>query len=926
MDTIDHPFDSYSMGKSPLREASPTRNLKAPSITLSTDSYSSGEMNSLHTGNCMRNDTDVSTLNPPIHYRSNFTAKGYVPPATHSSPARLPPPLTHKATDWNDEGIPFDELPFDQQHRIAVKPLGRVRNTATSQFESALAQISDNLSAGPEKRLSKSREMLSSRLDNDIPSTTPRDVNSDIDYHSLEKPMCRTYYSETDDSAAFLAPPKTRRVTTQPNSSDRYNNSRMRSTDACAFPLDEIPVISNRKQYRNTRSEPVTRKLESRYNNESLHTSDCDPQFEPHIHSKQDYEEFGLSPGSVTEDGSKSRCSETKRFSAKNESQSVLILESNTLSPSGDDDSLFDFGDDESRKLSMQLPASDMIYDIQPCTARANAATIQRRSRRSKRHPIAVHDDSDADTSLDADYGVIRHRSSSLQERAQQAFKTRHPRVKERAQSNPKKRHSNVGTPTVTFEQKNVIRFPQQEEHGEYATRNTEKVNVTQGNFEYIKSIESEVEDAIKDLLFIGSGKSSVPGRRKAKGQPDRTRDAQSALPDDSTLNDSITLNTLDESTIDGTSFTSLQAKNQSRTENGFVPSLKKRPMGSADDPTSRVKKSGNEVDTLTVVWTLVEDSMIAMGAVLGLSSAVKDKTKSRGKVGSETTISKELGETNLEKPSVAPISVHSKDRPSFDSIEAVGRSASDMFANISSKISRPHEEGNKAVVDLRSRSCTNALEGDSRLSDFVLHIARSVHSLHGLVFDETVNPDVMTKMEFVYVKVSLPLGILFQENSGGCWVAKVFPGGNAASANVRVGDQLGAIDGNSTIKMNVDGICKAVSDALNPNSIELTFLRYHGPVRPIHPPTIDKNTELEMPLFEEVTEEYALEVLSITAEEPIYCVEIPPKMEFNDNTIPESKKKLQKTKIGRKKKQRKQSHDIGDTKKRGLGRLFSRK
>jgi hypothetical protein len=36
-------------------------------------------------------------------------------------------------------------------------------------------------------------------------------------------------------------------------------------------------------------------------------------------------------------------------------------------------------------------------------------------------------------------------------------------------------------------------------------------------NLEYTKGLEREVEDMIKDIMFIGSGKSSMPGRRKLK-------------------------------------------------------------------------------------------------------------------------------------------------------------------------------------------------------------------------------------------------------------------------------------------------------------------------------------------------------------------------------------------------------------------------
>lgn len=83
---------------------------------------------------------------------------------------------------------------------------------------------------------------------------------------------------------------------------------------------------------------------------------------------------------------------------------------------------------------------------------------------------------------------------------------------------------------------------------------------------------------------------------------------------------------------------------------------------------------------------------------------------------------------------------------------------------------------------------------------------------------------------------------MLFQENDGGCWVANVFETGNAAKLApddaIRAGDQLAAVDGRSAIAMKVDDICSLISEAENTQSIELTFLRYVGPVGP-HPDDI---------------------------------------------------------------------------------------
>jgi hypothetical protein len=76
---------------------------------------------------------------------------------------------------------------------------------------------------------------------------------------------------------------------------------------------------------------------------------------------------------------------------------------------------------------------------------------------------------------------------------------------------------------------------------------------------------------------------------------------------------------------------------------------------------------------------------------------------------------------------------------------------------------------------------------------------------------------------------------VLFQENPGGCWVANIFPDGNVAKLSVEnalaVGDQLAAVDGRSAIEMGVDDICRLISEAENTQSIELTFVRYIGPL-----------------------------------------------------------------------------------------------
>jgi predicted metalloprotease with PDZ domain len=75
---------------------------------------------------------------------------------------------------------------------------------------------------------------------------------------------------------------------------------------------------------------------------------------------------------------------------------------------------------------------------------------------------------------------------------------------------------------------------------------------------------------------------------------------------------------------------------------------------------------------------------------------------------------------------------------------------------------------------------------------------------------------------------------VVFLENDGGCFVTQVSPVGSAArSGGVEVGDQLAAINGTSSIRMDVDGICTAISNAPDKKCVEMMFVRYQGPLRP---------------------------------------------------------------------------------------------
>lgn len=150
-------------------------------------------------------------------------------------------------------------------------------------------------------------------------------------------------------------------------------------------------------------------------------------------------------------------------------------------------------------------------------------------------------------------------------------------------------------------------------------------------------------------------------------------------------------------------------------------------------------------------------------------------------------------------------------------------------------------------------------LEHDPHLLELAKQSAICMHEILGVRYDESSGVDI-SDVKFVVVVLSLPLGsklalwvaccrdasyphpslnrnaVIFQEDYSGCWITKVIPEGNAdRSGKIEAGDQLAAINGASSVGMKVDDICAVISAASSEaDSIELTFLRYIGPFRPL--------------------------------------------------------------------------------------------
>jgi len=111
---------------------------------------------------------------------------------------------------------------------------------------------------------------------------------------------------------------------------------------------------------------------------------------------------------------------------------------------------------------------------------------------------------------------------------------------------------------------------------------------------------------------------------------------------------------------------------------------------------------------------------------------------------------------------------------------------------------------------------------------------AEAFHTSLGVDFDSR---QIDSKKDVIHIDVmiSLPLGILFRENVGGCSVLRVLDGGNAflSEKKVKSGDQLLAMNNMNCVGFKFDDLTHLVSKLPAKVIIKLSLLRYAGPIFP---------------------------------------------------------------------------------------------
>jgi hypothetical protein len=286
--------------------------------------------------------------------------------------------------------------------------------------------------------------------------------------------------------------------------------------------------------------------------------------------------------------------------------------------------------------------------------------------RRSPNHHRELPEGDADDTSIES--ATQKRRSpNGLQERAQQAWRSRQKKNSSlRSNRDPELPRA---TNNVSFRGADTVQYF--DPHVDEATDETGiSMDEKSLNSEYTKTLESEVEDMIKDIFFIGSGTSSQPGRRKYKYKHDvkkRLRDQASGgsrrieNPEDTDDDDFAAVSRSRESrttdTPESKTTTETPAKKEvpkkrtQSTTTGKNPNRSTEASAKRSQSTTTGKKPNKSTEasaprktlndvskTEAALWGFLDSSVAAVSSVLGFPPEEKTGSKSTSKSVAKST------------------------------------------------------------------------------------------------------------------------------------------------------------------------------------------------------------------------------------------------------------------------------------------------
>ena len=540
-----------------------------------------------------------------------------------------------------------------------------------------------------------------------------------------------------------------------------------------------------------------------------------------------------------------------KKYDEENTNQhSEGLTDERREATTKDDDSLFYFAAEKKqlKKARQQVKDSkDYLSSQKNNTATATPKVVPHRVRRRNRQrreekilsettATTDDDDDDCDTSTE-NYGMRAISPTSLQERAHQAWKSR--QTKKNSTTKPSLRppspnqdisnisnvstnvtsiRSSKGANIVSFGQTNTIHRFESEQQDDSA----EVMSLDRSlNSEYTKTIESEVEDVIKDIFLIGTPDKNKPGRRKYRYKPEvkrkiskelkATANVESSSEEDNTvpsLNESdfvlkkkekkhIISPTNDDSTkklAEERTRSSAQSKKtqQSRTMNAVddrsasIASIGgssldgTNTLGDTNTLESSELRENSLEDPFNAIIGLVEGGLSAMTSAIGyalgdpitdptddheMKKERKSKTKGSKKQGTFSTSEYSVLEScGLAIGSPAIMSEGNRQLTS-DMTDMMTKDlwfGSDIAQSAGSNIYEDRSEGTASF-----NNCKNQERFKAGIYQLAIHAAYSVHKLQGVEYDDSFAIDLHEEVKICPVSLKLPLGIIFLENDG---------------------------------------------------------------------------------------------------------------------------------------------------------------
>ena len=438
----------------------------------------------------------------------------------------------------------------------------------------------------------------------------------------------------------------------------------------------------------------------------------------------------------------------------------------------------------------------------------------RRRSRQRRKQQILESLGTDDETSIE-NYGTTSaSQLTGLQERTYQAWKSRQKKNTTTRLRNDSKSQSNKMS-NVSFGASDTIHHFDPGVPDRYKCDKEEEEDMSLDrslNSEYTKTLESEVEDMIKDILFIGNPQKSKPGRRKYRYKADPERKSGNNQRPKTKMDyrrKTVSENGTNSGKIeDETSLTSefdekYKAVNDSRlsiaekrklSRSKYLSSTYGDDTCSAGSTVSRGSSiDSNTVETFQSGKDAIEDPLNAMiGLVEGGLSVMT------------SAIGYALGDQIDNKTQEDTINNGQKPNSDFDIFESCGihvpdervktASNNQIFARTTNTLSKsalidhtsgvvpfnpksssPSPKRSKKIPELRiERDIGNAvMKGNRKKSDrentdsrngaelieLAMYAARSAHKLQGVNYDESVVIDTYKEVKKCHVTLELPLG-----------------------------------------------------------------------------------------------------------------------------------------------------------------------